>query len=149
MANIYPSWWNVTVTVFNRYEDPLTNLITWYKHIVNGCFWKYTGNKVTINETVLETNDIICRIRKDDTFLENYQWVNVPADEKPNYFTLSKGDIIVKGEVDDNINEYSVGTHSSDVIKKYKNLQGCMTVSEFTINTDGGRCNEHYYIKGE
>ena len=149
MANIYPSWWNVTVTIFNRYEDPLTNLITWYKHIVNGCFWKYTGNKVTINETVLETNDIICRIRKDDAFLENYQWVNVPADEKPSYFTLSKGDIIVKGEVDDNINEYSSGTHSSDVIKKYKDLQGCMIVSEFTINTDGGRCNEHYYVKGE
>ena len=47
------------------------------------------------------------------------------------------------------INEYLADAHSSDMIKKYKNLQGCLIISEFTINTDGGRCNEHYYIKGE
>ena len=149
MANLYPSWWNVTVTIYNRYEDPVTNLITWYKHIIPGCFWKYTGNKVTVNETVLETNDIICRIRKSADFLENYEWITLPESDKPNYFTLSKGDIIVKGEVDDEINEYLADAHSSDMIKKYKNLQGCLIISEFTINTDGGRCNEHYYIKGE
>lgn len=147
--NIYPSWWNITVTIYNKYQDPITDLITWYKHTVGGCFWKYTGNKVTINETVLETNDIICRIRKDDAFLENYVWINIPADQKPEFFTLNKGDIIIKGEVEDEIDEYSAGVHSSDIIKKYKNLQGCMVVSEFTINTDGGRCNEHYYVKGE
>ena len=149
MANIYPSWWNVTLTVFNRYEDPLTNLITWYKHTVEDCFWKDIGNKITVGETILETNDIICRIRKNPLFLEKYQWVNLPADEKPNYFTIGKDDIIIKGEVDDEINEYATGTHSSDIIRKYKELQGCLTVTECTINTEGGRCNEHYYIKGE
>ncbi len=146
--NLYPSWWNTTVTIFNKYKDS-NDLITWYKHIVHGCFWKYIGNKVTIGDTELESNDIICRIRKDSAFLENYQWVELQAEEKPNFFTLNKGDIIVKGEVDDEINEYQSGSRSSDVIKKYKSLQGCMIMSEYTVNTDGGRCNEHYLVKGE
>jgi len=149
MINFYPSWWNTTVTIYNKYKDPITDMVTWYKHTITGCFWKYTGNKVTINQAVLETNDIICRIRKSPEFLENYEWINLPADTKPNYFTLNKGDILIRGAVDDEVNEYQQGQRSTDLIKKYKNLQGCMIVSEFTINTDGGRCNEHYYVKGE
>lgn len=147
MANLYPSWWNITVTIYNKYTDPTTDLITWYKHKVDGVFWKYTGNKVVINESIIESNDIICRIRKDDKFLENYQWIE--TEDKSEYFTLSKGDIIVRGDVDDEVDEYISGQHSSDLIRKYKNLQGCLVVSEITINTDGGRCNEHYYVKGE
>lgn len=147
MANIYPPWWDTTLTVYNKYTDPVTDVISWYRHKVEKAFWKYTGNKVVINENVIESNDIICRIRKDDAFLENYQWIE--SDEKSEHFTLSKGDIIVKGEVTDEIDEYLKGQHSSDLIRKYKNLQGCLVVSEFTINTDGGRCNEHYYVKGE
>ena len=72
MANIYPSWWNITLTVYNKFTDPTTDVISWYKHIIHGAFWKYTGNKVVIDESVLESNDIICRIRKDPQFLENY-----------------------------------------------------------------------------
>ena len=149
LANFYPSWWNITLTIFNKYKDPKTDLVTWYKHVVHGAFWKYTGNKMSINDTVLETNDIICRIRKDEAFLENYEWAEIPPEEKPNFFTFSKGDIIVKGEVDDDINEYASGKRSNDLIKKYKNLQGCLVVSEYTVNTEGGRCNEHYLVKGE
>lgn len=147
--NCYPTWWNTTLTIFNKYQDTVTGITTWYKHIIENCFWKYTGSKVAVGETVLETNDIICRIPKRDEFKENYQWINVPADEKPNFFTVNKGDIIVRGEITDSIDEYTSGSRSSDLIKKYKALQGCMVVGEFTINIDGGRFNEHYYIKGE
>ena len=149
MMNFYPTWWNVTLTIYNKFQDPETDLITWYRHTVHGAFWKYTGNKVSINDTVLESNSITCRIRKDPAFLENYEWVKVPDEEKSNYFTFSKGDIIVKGDVVDDINEYVSGDRSTDLIKRYKNLQGCLVVSEITINTDGGRCNEHYLVIGE
>ena len=149
MAQIYPQWWNQTITIFNKHTDPLTDMIAWYKHTVTGAFWKYTGEKVTIGKTVLETNTIICRIRKDDAFMENYKWIELPADVKPDYFTISKGDIIVKGEVNDEVNEYVAGERSSDLIKKYKSLQGCMVVSEYTINIGGGRYTEHYLVKGE
>lgn len=146
--NNYPSWWDTTITIYNKYTDPQTQLVTWYKTVVDGAFWKYSGNKVVIDKVVLETKDIICRIRKDERFLEKHEWINIPNDEMSQYFTLSQGDIIVKGSVADEINEYASGTRSSDLKKKYKGLQGCLEIQEWTNNTGGGRGNEHYYVKG-
>lgn len=146
--NDYPEWWETTVTIFNQFKDPQTKVVTWYKTIVTGTFWDNISDKVMIGKTVLETNNIICRIRKDSRFLEKFQWVQIPNDKMKEYFTLAKGDIIVKGEVDDDINEYQAGKRSTDLIAKYKELQGCMSIEETAINVGAGRCNEHYYVKG-
>ena len=146
--NNYPSWWDTTVTIYNRYEDPQTNLVSWFRHVVNGAFWKYSGNRVVVGKTVLETKDIICRLRKDPNFLEKQDWINIPNDLMSNYFTISQGDIIVKGDVADEIDEYVSGKRSSDLKKKYKALQGCIEIQEWANNTGGGRGNEHYYVKG-
>lgn len=146
--NNYPSWWNTTITIYNRYEDAQTQLVTWHRHVVTGCFWKYSGNKVTIDEVVLDTKDIICRIPINSAFLEKHEWIAVPNDQMSNYFTLSPGDIIVKGEVSDTINEYQTGHRSSDLKNKYKSLQGCMEIQEWSNNTGGGRGNEHYFARG-
>lgn len=146
--NNYPSWWNTTITIYNRYEDAQTNLVSWFRHVVDGAFWKYSGNKVVVGNVALETKDIICRIRKDERFKEKHEWIAVPNDSMSNYFTLSQGDIIVKGEVNDTINEYQSGKRSSDLKKKYKGLQGCLEIQEWSNNTGGGRGNEHYFVKG-
>lgn len=148
MSDLYPVWWDTTITVFNKYVDPQTKVVRWYRTVVTGAFWKYVGDKITIGQTVLETNNIICRIRKDSRFLENYEWLQTPNDEMSNYFTLGNGDIIVKGIVEDDINEYQNGSRSTDLIAKYKKLQGCMSIEEVAINTGIGRCNEHYLAKG-
>lgn len=146
--NNYPIWWDTTITIYNKFMDPQTKVITWYRTVVTGAFWKYVGNKVTIGQTVLETNDIICRIRKDDRFLEKHLWLNKPNDEIGNYFTLGKGDIIVRDEVEDIIQEGVSGHRSSDLLTKYKNAQGCMTIDQIAVNTGPGRCEEHYFVKG-
>lgn len=148
MNELYPEWWDTTVTIFNKFKDPQTKVVRWYKTVVTGAFWKYVGDKITIGQTVLETNNIICRIRKDSRFLEKYQWEQKPNDQMSDYFTLGKGDIIVKGEVDDEINEYQSGHRSTDLVAKYKELQGCMSIEEIAINVGAGRCNEHYLVKG-
>lgn len=146
--NNYPSWWNTTITIYNKYTDPQTQVVKWYRHKVEGAFWKYSGNKVVIDKVVLDTKTIICRIRKDEKFLERHKWISVPNDKMSNYFTFAQGDIIVKGDVEDEINEYTSGTRSSDLKKKYKALQGCLEIQEWSDNTGGGRGNEHYFVKG-
>lgn len=146
--NNYPVWWDTTITIFNKYEDPHTHVIKWYKTTVEKVFWKEVGNKVTINDTVLETNNIICRIPKNDAFLEKFMWLQLPNDQMENYFTLGKGDIIIKGAVSDVINEYSAGNRSNDIIAKYKELQGCMSIEKVANNTGAGRTEEHYLVQG-
>lgn len=148
MNELYPDWWDTTVTIFNKFTDPQTKVVRWYKTVVQGAFWKYVGEKINVGRTVIETNDIICRIRKDDRFLEPYQWQQKPNDEMENFFTLAKEDIIVKGEVDDNIDEYTQGQRSNDLKAKYKKLQGCMSIDEVAINVGAGRALQHYLVKG-
>ena len=146
--NDYPVWWDTTLTIYNKYEDPQTQIISWYRHTVNNCFWKDVGNKVVVNDVTIETNNIICRIPKDDRFLEYYQWIENPNDTMDNFFTLHTGDIVVKGEITDTINEYRSGQRSTDFLKKHKALQGCLIIEEVGINVGPGRCNEHYFVKG-
>ena len=147
MSN-YPIWWDTTVTVYNKYTDAQTQIITWYRHVLSGCFWKYVGDKININNTILETNNIICRIPKNSAYLPKYEWVQIPNDQMQNYFTLAPGDIIVKGDVSDIINEYLSGHRSNDFKAKYKDLQGCMEIQDVGVNVGIGRNNEHYYVRG-
>lgn len=144
----YPLWWDTTVTIYNKFQDPQTKIVTWYKTVLRGAFWKYVGETVNIGKTTLATNDIVCRIREDARFLPKYEWVKIPNDKMSDYFTLAKGDIIVKGKIDDDISEYESGKRATDLVAKYKELQGCMVVEEFAIDIGAGRCNPHYRVRG-
>lgn len=146
--NNYPSWWNTTVTLFNKYEDPTTQLVSWYKTTIEGCFWSNINDRVKIGKTVLETDGVICRIRKDARYLDIEKWLALPTDLKNNYFTLGQQDIVIKCEVDDVINEYQAGSRSTDILAKYKRFQRCIEVEQFMDNTGGERGDEHYYVKG-
>ena len=145
----YPRWWDTTITLYNRYEDAATSLVTWHRTVIHGCFMKNANNKVSIGQTVLETNNIIVRIPESDKFKPYGEWINTPNDLMGDVFTLHQGDIIVKGEVDDDINEYASGKRATDFMDKYKNLGVCLTVSDWQDNTGVGRVAPHYYVSGE
>ena len=149
MSSVYPAWWDTTLTVYNKHEDKLTNIITWYRTVLTECFWKYTGTKVTVNDVVLETNNTIARIRENENFREKYVWEELPSDQKALYFTLSEGDIVVNGEITDEINEYQKGHRSSDLLAKYKPLRGCIEIEAVAINVGTMRVDPHYWVKGK
>jgi len=147
--NKYPAWWNQAITVYNKSLDPQTKVVTWYKTVILDCFWKAAGNKVTINDTTIDTNNIVCRIRKNENYRTPLEWFKLTNDEKANYFTLKQGDIIIGDLVEDDINEYLNGHRSTDILKKYQALQLAMTIQNVSNNTGVGKGNEHYYISGE
>lgn len=144
----YPLWWETTITVFNKFEDAQTHVVRWYKTIVTDCFWQLSGNQVLVGAVELNSKSVLCRIPEDSRFLERYAWEQIPNDQMANYFTLGQGDIIVRGEVDDVIDEYVAGRRSSDLLAKYTRLQGCMQVDTITINIGAGRNNPHYLVRG-
>ena len=145
----FPVWWETTVTIYNKYIDSQTQLVSWFRNVVTDCFWKLDGTTVRVGDVVLDSKSILCRIPKDEKFLEKQDWVALPNDEMGDYFTLSQGDIIIKGECTDEIDEYTAGHRSTDLMGKYRDFQACMEISEFSINTGPGRNNEHYLTRGK
>ncbi len=147
----YPQWWNTTITIYNQYIDPVTDIVSWYRTVVPDCFWDYSGERVLINDVELNTSSVICRIPEDEKYLSKYLWEQKPNDEMSNYFTVGRDDIIIPGEVDDTIDEYDRGTgiKSTDLLAKYSKLQGCMKVNTIVENVGGGRNNPHYHVLGD
>ena len=89
----YPIWWDTTLTVYNKFEDPQTQVISWYRTVIDNCFWKYTGDKINIGETVLETNNIICRIPENDLFVgpNGFLFSSSLIPQYPMFLQLSSG----------------------------------------------------------
>lgn len=140
-------WWDKTLTIYNKFEDPQTDVVTWYKTVVTNCFWKDVRNKVTIGDVTIDANQIIARIPQNSKFMEKYDWNKVPNDQKSNYFTLAQGDMIVKGDIDDDIDDYVNGSRSTDILEKYKYL-GIMLIDRVSVNVGPGRTEPHYYVAG-
>lgn len=139
----YPVWWDTTVTLYNKYEDS-TGEVTWYRTVLEGCFWKYETDYERVDNVTQMTKVLLCRVRKNDDFLEDFEWNEVG--DKSSYFTFSDGDILVRGEVDDEISEYTNGSRSSDLLKKYKGR--CAEITECRVNVGEGRVCEHYLVRG-
>ena len=146
--NNYPSWWDDTITLYNKYIEPGTKRVKWFRHVLTDCFYKHTVEKITVGKTTIDANVSVCRIRVSDDFIDKKSWMAMSDDEKALYFTLSGGDIIVADEIDFEIDEYTPGQRSSDLIKDNKEWPGCFTVEVVNINVGGGRGNEHYHVKG-
>ena len=150
--NNYPIWWNDTITIYNRYEED--KKISWYRTVIDGCFWKYDDIAVSQNRSQMgyralqfHTNTVTCRIRKSEKFLPKGEWdANT---NRGNYFTIAPDDIIVLGEVTDEIDEYTSGKRSTEFISAQKKLGNIATVTKVLINVGEGRGNEHYHITGE
>lgn len=144
----FPIWWEHTITLYNKFVDNQTQVVVWYKTVLTDCFWKLTGTEVRVGDSVLDSKSIVCRIPKDERFLEKQDWVKLPNDLMGDYFTLAPGDIIVKGNCDFEIDEYTKGLRSTDLLSLYHDYQACMEITEFSNNTGIGRNNEHYYTRG-
>lgn len=36
--NSYPIWWDTDLTIYNKFTDPQTQLIKWYRTVLTNCF---------------------------------------------------------------------------------------------------------------
>lgn len=144
-------WWDKTVTIYNKVVDPATQRITWYKNTAENCFWKYVNNSYTIRGSMitLDTKDVICRIPKTDKFVDKKTWQELTDEERKNYFTLANGDIIILGEVEDVIDEYTAGQRSTDLITKYKEYDACIEIDTYVDNCQTGVNLDHYRVVGK
>lgn len=156
MSDLPFAWWDKTVTIYNKWIDPVTQHITWYKTKCENCFWKCTNTLFNMGRygvstlgVRIEDNDIICRIPEDTRFVERRVWQEMSDEERGNHFTLSNGDIIVLGEVEDVIDEYTSGQRSTDLLTRYKDYDECLEISSYINNVHTGVSLKHYRVVGK
>lgn len=137
--------WNKTVTLYNRCEDE-QGQVCWYRHKLDNCFYKATYGKANSGGVQSDTTNYIIRIPQQNNFLSPYDWLKLSDSLKGNYITLQGGDLIFLGSVDEDIDEYTQGRRSSDLIAKYHAL-GSVLVKSVNINVD--LPGAHYLVKGE
>jgi len=139
-------FWNKTITLYNRHQDALTDEIAWHRHTIRNCFFKSARNNVRAGSTQTASNDNVARIPAQDNFVPANEWNALPVDKRGKYITLQVGDVIVLGDINEDIDEYANGKRSSDLIAKHE-LSGSMFVDSYNINDF--LPGAHYFVRGK
>lgn len=147
-------WWDKTITVYNKFVDPTTQRVSWYRTVVENCFWKaqniiFNMGRYGVSQigVLTENKTITCRIPKNEKYLARKEWREL--ENKSDYFTLANKDIIILGEVEDVIDEYVAGQRSTDLIAKYTENDACLEIDTYVDNVQTGVGLEHYRITGK
>ena len=118
---------NQTITLYNKHIDKSNEktITVWKRTVLEKCFFNTVTATQLKGETLSMANSFICRIPENSAFTEKYRG-------EVDRFTLKPEDIIVKGEVLDEIKDVS-GQRAADLLGKYKG--SCFTVKAVSINT--------------
>lgn len=133
-----------TVTLYNRRKQVLTDgktAETWVRRVLTGCSWVRTHERVRSDTEVGYTSSVTCRIPASDSYLPPDQWDAL--DDPSGKFTLAAGDVLVYGDVADEIgSELS----AAELVKRYAR-RGSIVVRSARNNSRNGIL-PHYAAKG-
>lgn len=116
-----------TVTIYNKYVDDSEAFPVerWKRTVLDNCYFGSVREEKQNNNSLVASNSFVCRIPKNKAYSDDFNGEN-------DKFTLSPGDIIVKGNINDIIEDKS-GRRTSDLINKYKGK--IFTVDSVSDNT--------------
>lgn len=116
-----------TITLYNKYEDRSNGptVTVWKKTVLNNCYFGAVSGKSLSDTTLSEQNSFVCRIPENNAFTEDYNGAD-------NTFTLRPGDIIVKGDIAEEIADVK-GIRASDLLSRYAGKS--FVVKSVSINT--------------
>ena len=126
-----------TVTVFNKYKT-VGKENAWKRTVLKNCYFGAETTKNLNGNVLSNENSFICRVPKNKAYTNKF---NGESDK----FTLAPGDVIVKGNVSDEIKDVS-GNRITDLLQRYKGE--AFTIKSFSDNTLL-KYKPHYRVRGE
>lgn len=124
-----------TLTLYNRVRNVGADGRTaesWRRRVLTGCSWVRAHERVRDEGIVRYAESVACRIPASADYLPPGDWDAQGA--PPGKFTLAAGDILVRGEVDD---EIGAGLSAAELVKKYAR-SGAAIVQSVKENTHLG-----------
>src|SRR5690625_3668132 len=91
---------NCTITILNKLDgiNSKTGLDVWKKTVLHNCFFSTQAIRNISGTTVSIGNNFVCRIPKNNNYKPYNEWI-----DNLGGFTLSTGDFIIKGEIEEDI----------------------------------------------
>lgn len=145
MSNVYPSWWSTTITLYNKIVDTDTQEVSWKRTVLTNCFITFNKTVSTMvkGSSATYQNVVVCRIPKNSKYVDAYSWTTL--ENRASKFTLQVGDIIIKGKITDEIDDYTKGSRATELLDKYKS-KGVLRIGVIQDNSDSDRNLPHYYV---
>ena len=105
---------NKTITVFC--SKTIGRSKTWLRFVLSGVNLHETDQLIVGDKDLQTSDEIIIRIPANllTNYVDPYTWKGLSAEEALNFFTLKKGDYVVKGDVEDEV------TSSADIVAGYE-----------------------------
>ncbi|MEG1256613.1 DUF6751 family protein [Clostridium sp.] len=91
---------NTDITIYNRYYDIGLDIDKYQRSVIKGVNWQGKRNGTVSDKGLLLADSVLIFVDKLDNYISPKKFAKLQPLERPNYFTFSPGDKIVKGEVD-------------------------------------------------
>ena len=90
---------NADITLYNKYYDLASDTYKYKRTVVKGVNWQSKRNGTVSDKGLLLADSTLIFIDKLDNYVSPKKFAKLSDPERPNYFTFTQGDKIVKGEV--------------------------------------------------
>lgn len=90
---------NTDITIYNRYYDYSSDTDKYQRTVIKGVNWQSKRNGTVSDKGLLLADSTLIFIDKLDNYVSPKKFAKLSDPERPNYFTFTQGDKIVKGEV--------------------------------------------------
>ena len=91
---------NADITIYNKWYDSVNDMDKYQRTVIKGVNWQGKRNGTVSDKGLLLADSALIFIDKLDNYISPKRFARLTPEERPNYFTFSVGDKIVKGEVD-------------------------------------------------
>ncbi|RXI55278.1 hypothetical protein DP122_05080 [Clostridium tetani] len=91
---------NSDITIYNKFYDSTNDIDKYQRTVIKGVNWQSKRNGTVSDKGLLLADSTLIFIDKLDNYVSPKRFLKLSDSERPNYFTFTPGDKIVKGEVD-------------------------------------------------
>ena len=117
---------NSDITIYNKYYDKVTGLDKYQRTVITGVNWQSKRNATISDKGILIADTTLIFIDKLEGYLSPRAFKLLSDIERPNHFTYTIGDKIIKGAID-----YEV-IKIADLDKNYDNVVTIMAIRELS-----------------
>ncbi|EJE7236678.1 hypothetical protein M5L40_003697 [Clostridium botulinum] len=122
---------NADITIFSKFYDFINDIDKYQRTVIKGVNWQGKRNGTVSDKGLLLADSTLIFVDKLDNYVSPKRFARLTPEERPNYFTFSVGDKIVKGEVDFEVTGISP-YRMSDLEKNFDDVIDIKSVSKLS-----------------